>query len=71
MGGPSQPGILTVQGGGKLIGQNLHITTDILNIHRTGLLTVTGSGRTDGKGQGSNGGGGGYGGKGGAQSVNG
>lgn len=71
VGSPSKAGILTIQGGGKLVGRNLHIKADYLKVHRTGLLTLTGSGSSDGKGQGSSGSGGGYGGKGGAQSVNG
>lgn len=71
VGSPTKAGILTIQGGGKLVGRNLHITADYLKVHRAGLLTLTGSGRSDGKGQGSSGSGGGYGGKGGAQSVNG
>lgn len=71
VGSPTKAGILTIQGGGKLVGRNLHITGDYLKVHRAGLLTLTGSGRSDGKGQGSSGSGGGYGGKGGAQSVNG
>lgn len=53
------------------MGRNLHIIADYLKVHRTGLLTLTGSGSSDGKGQGSSGSGGGFGGKGGAQSVNG
>lgn len=53
------------------MGRNLHIKADYMKVHRTGLLTLTGSESSDGKGQGSSGSGGGYGGKGGAQSVNG
>ncbi|KAK3576661.1 hypothetical protein CHS0354_004945 [Potamilus streckersoni] len=58
-------GMLTIEGGGKLIARNLHATSDIVKVDAAGILTLNGAGLTGGAGTGSSTAGGGYGGQGG------
>ncbi|WAR25690.1 hypothetical protein MAR_011394 [Mya arenaria] len=61
----SNNGQLTIEAGGVLKARNLLVQTDIIKVDALGILTASGSGKTDGDGAGANTGGGSFGGRGG------